>query len=172
MAVLTLRPEDCSAFGRWVLDYLKKNRVSMSKLADQSGLSQPGLRNACLKGVEPESATVEAIAKATDYPLKTLELLVLQDKYPSLASEVADEGTKIESAKEASDFPYHLVRPGQGKSTQIVYRLTIPLSDFPQQWARTYTQLVESVSHLPERKRPSPSVLAAIASEAVMSQAV
>ena len=60
---LRITPEDCSPLGRMILKYLEAEGVSMNRLADLSGVAQPRLRGACLKGTCPTPETLRKLAK-------------------------------------------------------------------------------------------------------------
>lgn len=60
---LRITPEDCSPLGRIILKYLDGEAISMNRLADLSGVAQPRLRGACLRGTCPTPETLKKLAK-------------------------------------------------------------------------------------------------------------
>lgn len=78
--VLQLKPDDCSPLGKLILQYIKEHGLSMNQLAKQAGITQPGLRVACLKGTSPTESTLRKLAKVMgEHPVK-LYLLAYEDK--------------------------------------------------------------------------------------------
>lgn len=77
---LKLTPEMCSPLGQVILEYLNKHELSLSQLAKQSGISQPGLRLACLKGTTPTDTTLKKLAPPLGRELSELHYLVYKGK--------------------------------------------------------------------------------------------
>lgn len=78
--VLQIKPEDCSLLGKEVLKHMEQHQKSMSELARQAGISQPGLRTACLKGTTPTESTLRKLAEVMDRRPLDLYHLVYEDK--------------------------------------------------------------------------------------------
>ncbi len=77
---LKLTPEMCSPLGQLVLEHLNKHNISLSKLAKQSGITQQGLRVACLKGTTPTDTTLRKLASTLGKPISELHYLVYKGK--------------------------------------------------------------------------------------------
>jgi hypothetical protein len=93
-ARLLIKPEDCSALGRSILQYMADTGVSMNRLAEESGIPQPRLRGACFKGTCPTPETLRKLARAMGK--HHLELY-------TLAYEGRIEKSPIEAAENALD---------------------------------------------------------------------
>jgi len=86
MNLLRLRPEDCSAFGRLVLNYLEANpQTNMSQLAKQVRISRAGLGWICLKRSGPDEETARKIARVIGTDLTKIARLVHENKLENLA---------------------------------------------------------------------------------------
>lgn len=86
MNLLKLRSEDCSAFGRLVLQYLKDNpQTNMSQLAKQVGMSRPGIGWLCLKRSNPDEGTARKIAQAIGIDMTKVARLVHENKLEMMA---------------------------------------------------------------------------------------
>ncbi|MBW4517620.1 MAG: winged helix-turn-helix domain-containing protein [Timaviella obliquedivisa GSE-PSE-MK23-08B] len=84
---MKLREEDCSAFGRLVLQYLKDNpQISMSELARQVKLSHAGLSWICLKRSSPNEETAGRVAQVIGADFNKIARLVHENKLEKLAS--------------------------------------------------------------------------------------
>ena len=87
MSLIKLREEDCSAFGRLVLQYLKDHpQINMSELAKQVKLSHAGLSWICLKRSSPNEETAKRIAHVIGVDLTKIARLVHENKLEKLAS--------------------------------------------------------------------------------------
>jgi transcriptional regulator with XRE-family HTH domain len=87
MNSLKLRPEDCSAFGRLVLQYLQDNpQTNMSQLARQVQISRAGLGWICLKRSGPDEETAQRIAKVIGVDLREVARLVHENKVENLSN--------------------------------------------------------------------------------------
>ncbi|MDX2214397.1 MAG: helix-turn-helix transcriptional regulator [Oculatellaceae cyanobacterium bins.114] len=62
-ARLQIKAEDCSPLGRFILQYLEEQGISMNRLAELSGVPQPRLRGACFKGTCPTPETLRKLAR-------------------------------------------------------------------------------------------------------------
>ena len=90
MAKLRIKPEDCSPLGKLLLQYMEENNISMNELAKQSGISQPGLRAACLKRTNPTDTTLNKLSKVLDkHPLE-LYTLAYEGRIEELQDEASD----------------------------------------------------------------------------------
>jgi transcriptional regulator with XRE-family HTH domain len=87
MSLLKLREEDCSAFGRLVLQYLKDNpQINMSELARQVKLSHAGLSWICLKRSSPNEETAERVAQVLGVDFNKIARFVYENKLEKLVS--------------------------------------------------------------------------------------
>jgi hypothetical protein len=86
-ARLQIKPEDCSPLGRFVLQYLDENGISMNSLAEQSGVPQPRLRGACFKGTCPTPETLRKLAKVMGKHHLELYTLAYQGRVDPLPEE-------------------------------------------------------------------------------------
>lgn len=86
MNLLKLREEDCSAFGRLVLQYIKDNPyTNMNQLAKQVRMSRPGLGWICLKRNNPNEETAGKVAQAIGADLTKIARLVYENKLEVMA---------------------------------------------------------------------------------------
>lgn len=90
MAKLRIKLEDCSPLGKLLLQYMEENNISMNELAKQAGISQPGLRSACLKRSNPTDATLNKLSKVLGkHPLE-LYTLAYEGRIEELQDEASD----------------------------------------------------------------------------------
>lgn len=86
MNSIKLREEDCSAFGRLVLQYIKNNpQTNMNQLAKQVGMSRPGLGWICLKRSNPEEETAKKLAQVMGHDLTKVARLIHENKLAVMA---------------------------------------------------------------------------------------
>lgn len=89
-APLQIKPKDCSPLGLLILQHMQDHQVSMNALAKQSGITQPGLRAACLKGTNPTESTLKKLSKVLGkHPLE-LYFLAYGDRIKELQEEAND----------------------------------------------------------------------------------
>jgi transcriptional regulator with XRE-family HTH domain len=87
MNSLKLREENCSAFGRLVLQYLKEHpQTNMNQLAKQVGISHAGLSWICLKRSGPDEETAKKVAQVIGADLTKIARLVYENKLERLAT--------------------------------------------------------------------------------------
>lgn len=87
MSLLKLNEEDCSAFGRLILQYLKDNSsTNMSQLARQAHLTHAGVGWICLKRSSPNEETAARIADVIGADLGKIARLVHENKLERLTS--------------------------------------------------------------------------------------
>ncbi len=87
MNPLKLRPEDCSAFGRLVLQHLQENpQTNMSQLAKQVRISRTGLGWICRKRSGPDEETAKRIAQAIGADMTKVARLVYENKLENFAN--------------------------------------------------------------------------------------
>jgi DNA-binding phage protein len=87
MNALQLRPEDCSAFGVLILQYLEQHpQTNMSQLARQVKISRAGLGWICRKDGNPDEETASKIARIIGADLKEVARLVHENKLAKLAN--------------------------------------------------------------------------------------
>lgn len=90
MAKLRIKLEDCSPLGKLLLQYMEENNISMNELAKQAGISQPGLRAACLKRTNPTDTTLNKLSKVLrKHPLE-LYTLAYEGRIEELQDEASD----------------------------------------------------------------------------------
>lgn len=90
MAKLRIKLEDCSPLGKLLLQYMEENNISMNELAKQAGISQPGLRAACLKRTNPTDTTLNKLSKVLGkHPLE-LYTLAYEGRIEELQDEASD----------------------------------------------------------------------------------
>lgn len=63
MFVLQIKSEDCSLLGKEILKYIEHHRLSMSEMARQAGITQPGLRAIVLKKGSPSKINIDKLAR-------------------------------------------------------------------------------------------------------------
>jgi transcriptional regulator with XRE-family HTH domain len=86
MNSLKLSPEECSAFGVLVLQYLEKNpQTNMSQLARAVNISRAGLGWICRKQSNPNEDTAIKIAKIIGADLTEVARLVHENKIEMLS---------------------------------------------------------------------------------------
>ncbi len=86
MNPLKLSPEECSAFGRLVLQYLEQNpQTNMSQLAREVNISRAGLGWICLKQSNPDERTASKVARSIGADLTEVARLVHENKLEKLA---------------------------------------------------------------------------------------
>jgi transcriptional regulator with XRE-family HTH domain len=83
--VLQIRPEDCSLLGQEILKYMEQHQLSMSEMARQAGITQPGLRAITLKGGNPTESNITKLARVMGKHPTELYQLVYEDKIRSMA---------------------------------------------------------------------------------------
>lgn len=87
MHSLKLREENCSAFGRLVLQYLQEHpQTNMNQLAKLVGISHAGLSWICLKRSGPDEETARKIASVIGADLTKIARLVHENKLEKLAN--------------------------------------------------------------------------------------
>ncbi|KAM3091424.1 winged helix-turn-helix domain-containing protein [Phormidesmis sp. 146-35] len=87
MNLLKLRPEDCSAFGRLILQYLQENpQTNMSELSRRVNISRAGLGWICLKRSGPDEETAKRIAQVIGADMTKVARLVYENKLENLAN--------------------------------------------------------------------------------------
>lgn len=86
MNLLKLSPEECSAFGRLVLQYLEQNpQTNMSQLAREVDISRAGLGWICRKQSNPDEETATKVARSIGVDLVEVARLVHENKVEKLA---------------------------------------------------------------------------------------
>ncbi|KAM3107844.1 winged helix-turn-helix transcriptional regulator [Phormidesmis sp. 146-33] len=87
MNLLKLRPEDCSAFGRLILQYLQESpQTNMSELSRRVNISRAGLGWICLKRSGPDEETAKRIAQVIGADMTKVARLVYENKLENLAN--------------------------------------------------------------------------------------
>lgn len=87
MNPLKLSSEDCSAFGRLVLQYLQENpQTNMSQLAKQVRISRTGLGWICRKRSGPDEGTAKKIAQVIGADMTKVARFVHENKLENLAN--------------------------------------------------------------------------------------
>ena len=83
--VLKIRPEDCSLLGLEILKYMEQHEISMSEMARQADITQPGLRVITLKGGNPTQSNINKLARLMGKRPLELYQLVYEDKLRAMA---------------------------------------------------------------------------------------
>lgn len=83
--VLQIKPEDCSLLGQEILKYMEQHQLSMSEMARQTGITQPGLRAITLKGGNPTESNINKLARFMSKRPLELYQLVYEDKLRAMA---------------------------------------------------------------------------------------
>ena len=83
--VLQIKPEDCSLLGQEILKYMEQQQLSMSEMARQAGITQPGLRVITLKGGNPTESNINKLARVLGRHPTELYQLVYEDKIREMA---------------------------------------------------------------------------------------
>lgn len=83
--VLQIKPEDCSLLGQEILKYMEQHQLSMSEMARQTGITQPGLRAITLKGGNPTESNINKLARFMGKRPLELYQLVYEDKLRAMA---------------------------------------------------------------------------------------
>ncbi len=87
MNPLKLSPEDCSAFGRLVLQYLEENpQTNMSQLAKQIKISRTGLGWICRKRSGSDEESAKRIAQVIGADMTKIARFVHENKLENLAN--------------------------------------------------------------------------------------
>ncbi len=67
-----------------MLQYAEERNISMNEVARRAGISQPGLRAACLRGASPTDVTLQKLSKAIERPIAELYDLVYKARIEEL----------------------------------------------------------------------------------------
>lgn len=87
---LQLKPKDCSPLGKLILQYIEEHNLSMSQLAREVGITQPGLRAVCLKRTNPTESTLKKLSEVLGkHPLE-LYTLAYDKRIEELQDEAID----------------------------------------------------------------------------------
>ena len=89
-AKLQIKPQDCSPLGKLILQHMEEHNISMNELAKQAGISQPGLRAACLKRTNPTDTTLKKLSKVLGKHSLELYTLAYEDRIEELQDEASD----------------------------------------------------------------------------------
>lgn len=89
-APLQIKPKDCSPLGLLILQHMQEHQVSMNALAKRAGISQPGLRAACLKGTNPTDTTLKKLSRVLGKHHLELYVLAYGDRIEELQEEAND----------------------------------------------------------------------------------
>jgi transcriptional regulator with XRE-family HTH domain len=127
-ARLQIKAEDCSPLGRFILQYLEEQGISMNRLADLSGVPQPRLRGACFKGTCPTPETLRKLARVMGkhhLELYTLAYEARIEKLPEDANEISLDNLMrdlFETAREMG-LTVPKVRPSKAKIRKALLEL-------------------------------------------------
>lgn len=131
MVALMLRPEDCSPLGQFILVYLESHNLSVSRLAERCGLSQPGLRDIMLKNrSSPRADTLVKIAQGMRVPLEDVLKLVFGNSVQLSASE------KQVFSQDYALVPRYSVYVSAGNGAPIEYEQVEELLALHKDWIR------------------------------------
>jgi transcriptional regulator with XRE-family HTH domain len=119
-ARLQIKAEDCSPLGKFILQYLEEQGISMNRLADLSGVPQPRLRGACFKGTCPTPETLRKLARVIGKHHLELYTLAYEGRIEQLSEDADDVSLDIlmrelfETARELG-LAAPKVRPSKAK---------------------------------------------------------
>jgi transcriptional regulator with XRE-family HTH domain len=119
-ARLQIKAEDCSPLGKFILQYLEEQGISMNRLADLSGVPQPRLRGACFKGTCPTPETLRKLARVMGKHHLELYTLAYEGRIEQLSEDADDVSLDIlmrelfETARELG-LAAPKVRPSKAK---------------------------------------------------------
>jgi transcriptional regulator with XRE-family HTH domain len=127
-ARLQIKAEDCSPLGRFILQYLEEQGISMNRLADLSGVPQPRLRGACFKGTCPTPETLRKLARVMGKHHLELYTLAYEARIQKLPDESNDNSLDMlmrdlfETAREMG-LAAPKVRPSKAKIRKALLEL-------------------------------------------------
>jgi transcriptional regulator with XRE-family HTH domain len=127
-ARLQIKAEDCSPLGRFILQYLEEQGISMNRLADLSGVPQPRLRGACFKGTCPTPETLRKLARVMGKHHLELYTLAYEARIQKLPDESNDNSLDMlmrdlfETAREMR-LAAPKVRPSKAKIRKALLEL-------------------------------------------------
>lgn len=127
-ARLQIKAEDCSPLGRFILQFLEEQGISMNRLADLSGVPQPRLRGACFKGTCPTPETLRKLARAMGKHHLELYTLAYEARIQQLPEDVNEISVDIlmrdllETARELG-LTVPKVRPSKAKIRKALLEL-------------------------------------------------
>ena len=90
MALLRIKPEDCSPLGKVVLKHMQENDISLRELSKAAGITHPCLRAHCLGQGNPTDSTLRKLSKVLKVHPMELYFLAYGDRIKSLESEPKD----------------------------------------------------------------------------------
>jgi transcriptional regulator with XRE-family HTH domain len=90
MAVLQIKPEDCSPLGKVVLKHMKENNMSLRELSRNAGITHPCLRDLCLGNGSPAESTLRKLSTVLSAHPIELYFLAYGDRIKSLEREPKD----------------------------------------------------------------------------------
>ncbi len=85
MFVLRIKPEDCSLLGKEILNFTEQKQLSMTEMARQTGITQPGLRAIVLKTGSPTKINIDKLARVMGKSPSELYQLVYEEKLKIIA---------------------------------------------------------------------------------------
>ncbi len=127
-ARLQIKADDCSPLGRFILQYLEEQGISMNRLADLSGVPQPRLRGACFKGTCPTPETLRKLAKVIGKHHLELYTLAYEGRVESLPED-DDESSLDQLMRELFETARELrlaapkLRPSKAKIRKALLEL-------------------------------------------------
>ena len=77
---LKIKPEDCSAIGLLVFDYMEKHQLALTSMAKKVGISRAVLRIACYKQGSPSRRTLLKLATVLNKSERELLRLDAENK--------------------------------------------------------------------------------------------
>lgn len=88
---LQLNPDDCSEIGLLILDYIEKNQLTFTEMAELVDLSRTGLRVVCLKNGNPGKRTIPKLAHVLGKSEQEICRLVFENKLRMMYENNDDE---------------------------------------------------------------------------------
>ena len=89
-AKLQIKPSDCFPLGRFILQYMEENWVSMNELARQADISQPLLRRAWFKGTCPRPEALKKLSRVLGKPHRDLYAMACESRMADVADGSSD----------------------------------------------------------------------------------
>jgi hypothetical protein len=87
MALLRIKPEDCSPLGKVVLKHMQENSVSLRELSRSAGITHPCLRDLCLGNGNPAESTLRKLSTVLNVHPIELYFLAYGNRIKSLEGE-------------------------------------------------------------------------------------
>ena len=80
MGLLKIKQSDCSLLGQIILQYMEKQQISMTEVANKVGIGRLGVRNICLKQGNFVKANIHKLSRLLSMPPGKIYYLVCKNK--------------------------------------------------------------------------------------------